>query len=391
MEFESISLKKRIHIIKKHKRVFFYINFFAFILVTIYNIFSTRLYKAETTIIPVESNRGDMFSAFQGQNIVGALSGLMSGITPSADKLINILESKTINETIITKLDLMPLLFQEEWDKKSNNWKNPYDQPLMEDAVKKLEDDVLSVNNTKRGLIEIGVVFSDPYTATEIANEYINELQNFINTNSLSMGKRNRIFLEGQLEKTRNELANAEEELQFFQTKNKLISMESHAEITVKTVSNLKAEIVSREYQLGLLKNTTGLNTAEARRLLDEKLELEKQLAKLETGSNLKQNKSKNLSTLKDLSSLEVEYFRLKRNSLILEKVFELLTTQYEIAKIEEVRDQIAFQVIDKARVPEKKFKPKVILNTIIALFASLLLSAFGISSFEVIKKELWS
>jgi tyrosine-protein kinase Etk/Wzc len=81
-------------------------------------------------------------------------------------------------------------------------------------------------------------------------------------------------------------------------------------------------------------------------------------------------------------------YSRLKRDALIQEKVFELLTQQYELARIEEGKDDITFQVIDPAVPPEKRIKPRRTLNVILAGIASLFFGILLVFFLEYIEKQ---
>ena len=56
----------------------------------------------------------------------------------------------------------------------------------------------------------------------------------------------------------------------------------------------------------------------------------------------------------------------------------EILVPQYEMAKVDEAKEDISFQVIDKAVPPITKAKPRVALNTLIAGMASILLGVFA-------------
>ncbi len=71
----------------------------------------------------------------------------------------------------------------------------------------------------------------------------------------------------------------------------------------------------------------------------------------------------------------------LSREAKIQEMLFELLTREYEITKIEEAKSMPTVQVLDRAVVPEIKSKPKrtlmVMLSAIVALFVSIF-AAFG-------------
>ncbi len=59
------------------------------------------------------------------------------------------------------------------------------------------------------------------------------------------------------------------------------------------------------------------------------------------------------------------------------ERVTELLTQQFEAAKIDEARDAALIQVMDKAIEPERKSKPKrsliVILTALVAGFLAII------------------
>jgi uncharacterized protein involved in exopolysaccharide biosynthesis len=74
-----------------------------------------------------------------------------------------------------------------------------------------------------------------------------------------------------------------------------------------------------------------------------------------------------------------LEYFRKMRDLKYQETLFELLSKQFEMAKIEEAKEAALIQVVDKALVPEQRSKPKrsliVILATLMAFFIGLLLA----------------
>ena len=87
--------------------------------------------------------------------------------------------------------------------------------------------------------------------------------------------------------------------------------------------------------------------------------ELDRQNKRLFVG----QATSKKVFLENRLKEIEKELSRidnlLSRDAKIKEMLFELLTKEYEIAKIEEAKSMPTIQVLDKADVPEKKCKPK--------------------------------
>ena len=53
------------------------------------------------------------------------------------------------------------------------------------------------------------------------------------------------------------------------------------------------------------------------------------------------------------------EYLRKLRQLKYNETLYELLAKQYELAKLEEARNAVVIQVIDRAVPPERKFRPQ--------------------------------
>lgn len=391
MDKRKLSLVDIIKLIRKKRKLVLYIFLGAFILVSLYNVFAQRRYRSKTTIIPISSNTKNLSSLLSSSGALDLLSGLAGSISSKsyADKFISILKSRIIAESVIESLDLLPEIYPGKWDSDKKQWKNPKKRPLLlYDAIKHVRKKIIRVKETDEGLVQLTVIFKDPKIAQEIASEYIKKLQIFINTNTLSIAKKNRIFLEQQLKLKDKELKLAEEDLKSFQEKNKFINLGAQVEMTLRTAANLKAQIFSKEYQLQMLKKSSGLNTSQSQKIKDEIKELKKQLAKIETGFK-KGNKDKNsgITSITDLTELEMRYLRLKREALILAKVYELLIQQYELAKIEEVKDEVSFQLLDKANYPHRKYSPQIILNTVLVLFIAMIISLMTILIIEHIEE----
>jgi uncharacterized protein involved in exopolysaccharide biosynthesis len=72
------------------------------------------------------------------------------------------------------------------------------------------------------------------------------------------------------------------------------------------------------------------------------------------------------------------EYLRKLRQLKYNETLFELLSKQYELAKLDEAKDAVVIQVIDRAVPPERKSRPQkaliVLLATVTTLFLSVII-----------------
>lgn len=74
-----------------------------------------------------------------------------------------------------------------------------------------------------------------------------------------------------------------------------------------------------------------------------------------------------------------LQYMDALRNLKYREMIFEILSKQFEVAKLDEAKNSPLIQVLDKATAPERKSKPKrsqvVILSTLAAFFLAVILA----------------
>ncbi len=74
---------------------------------------------------------------------------------------------------------------------------------------------------------------------------------------------------------------------------------------------------------------------------------------------------------LRQLPRLAVPYANLYREVQTQEAVYQLLTQQYELARLEEAKDVPVVSIIDAPGIPEKKsFPPRLLLSLLLTAFA---------------------
>jgi len=366
--------------IRRRWKIITLIFFAAVVVAAVVSLVMTPIYQAKTTLMPVESSGSQMSSALRSLGSLPFVGGMVPGIAgASGDKLVAVLKSRTVAEDVIKALDLIRVLFEEPQD----------EPPTLQDAIRVLSEGMTEIADDKKGLISIAVEYKDPELAAAIANRYTVALQRFLSENALSMAKRNRIFIEDQLHAVKTELQDAEEAMMTFQTDKKIVAMDAQTEASIRALAELKAQVTAKEVELGVLKQFATPTNPDVVRVEDQLRELRKQLAMLEKkGPNPEADAFPSLSAAPELG---LQYIRLKRDAVTQQKVFELLTQQLEIAKIEEAKEDIAFQVIDTAIPPEKRIKPKRTLNVMLAgvvsLFAGIFL-VFFLEYLENMKKR---
>ena len=84
---------------------------------------------------------------------------------------------------------------------------------------------------------------------------------------------------------------------------------------------------------------------------------------------------SQEFPSIRQLPLLGVKWAELYRETKIQETVYELLTQQYELAKIQEAKEIPVVKILDAADVPEKKSSPSRTLIVLLSTFACLIIA----------------
>jgi capsular exopolysaccharide synthesis family protein len=348
---------------------------------TIVTLLLPNIYEGKTVLIPLGKSPNSL------QTALGALGNLLpSGMVGNEDpavRLLAILQSRTLAEDIIHRLDLLLRLFPGDWDATAQQWKTD-EPPTLQDAVKALQEDVATiVRDEKKGTITITAQHTDPELAAAIANQHIEALQRALNGNAFSLAKKNRLFIEAQLQRTQGDLVTAEEAVRQFEQTYGILALDMQAQAAVNALANLEGQIMAKEVQLAVMQRTLTGSSREVSLLQEELQGLRAQLTRLQQGttalfpaSETRGQNGQSLPSLDRAPEIRLQYARLQREALLQNKLFTLLTEQLEQARIEEARDETAFQLLDKAIPPEKKSKPRraliIVLSTIMGTFVGI-------------------
>lgn len=331
-----------------------------FVLTCIITLLTPNIYTATTRILPPKETNMGMSAAMGNIGDIAAMAGISVGGL-NGRLYVGMLKSRTIADSIIDQFDLM----------------NVYKTKFRITTYSALKSNVSIVLGDGDGIISISADDKDPQRAAAIANEYVEELKRINVRLNLSAAGRERSFLEKRLSMVKADLLNAEEELKIFQKANKAISIDDQANALVGAISTLKAELISKEVQLGVLLSYQTKNNAQVLGIREAISQLKVQLKKLERIPSAKQSIENTFISAAEVPELGIQYARLLREFKIQESLFELLTRQYEIAKINEAKDTSPIQILDVAIVPDRKSKPKRTLIVIAATFSIGIFSMF--------------
>ncbi len=366
------SLFDFVQVIVKRSRMVFLITLAAAVISLVYSLFLPNVYTAKTAILPAQEDKG-MMSAMMTQ--LGGLANLAGGAgvsigTSAADLYVSLLKNEAVKDPIIDRFKLMEV----------------YKSKYRADAYKTLDRNAVIVAGKKDGIITITVDDKDPKRAAEMADAYVEELGKLTIRLNVSGAGQNRSFLEERLGKAKADLAKAEENLKAFQAKNKAIQVSAQAEATIKGVAEMKAQLAAQEVQLATYRRQFTDTSQEVKNLTTSVRNLKTQLAKLEGGGG-----NDAIPSVGAVPAIGQEYVRLMREFKIQESLVELLTKQYEMASISEAKDVAPFQVVLKARVPERKSRPAralIVISVTFAAFLFSLLLAFARENFARMSED---
>ncbi len=370
LEENEVSLFDYWKVIKKHKNTIFLIVFLCTSLGIISAFVLPKKYQAEATLMPsFQSGGGGLtsmltsISSVPGMgDMLTSLGGAGGGVQKSA-QLVAFLKSRTLTEQVIEKLYLMQFFFKNRWYITEHTWiaDKKGRVPTLQDAVATLQGLVKVTDDKKTSLIKIQVTMKDPIMATAIANRMLIELQDFIKNNSLTVAKRNRIFIEEQLRENKIELLEAGKKLNQFYNSNRISSVQPQLDIDI-------GKVLDTPQSLEEIRNSLS-NLQQTKEDMNQKIE--------------KEERSGVVSNVP--SQVYLQYMILQRE--LLGRINTLLTQQHEMAKIEEAKEDLSFQVIDKAVLPIHPVSPKPFFNISIAFMGGLFFSIFYAFFLEYIAK----
>lgn len=360
MESEAIHLLDYWRVLKKRKRLIGIITGAVAIVSVIVTLLLPNIYAASASLMPPQQELGMSGLLSNLPNGLGGLAGNLPGTESKADVWAGILKSQTVRDGIIERFGL----------------RERYEQDTIEETRKAL-DKLVDINKSEdNDIVSITVEDEDPKLAAQMANAFIEELDKVNKTVVMSSGKRTRIFVEKRLTEAKDELHSLEDQMKSFQERNSAVKIDEQAKTIIEAIGKIKGELMAREVELQTLMSYAAPTNPKVELLKTEVNGLKRKLSELEDGhKGAKRNNSIFIPTSR-IPNLDIQYARLLRDITVQQTLFELLTQQYEMSRIQEAKDSPIVQVLDYAKTPEKKSRPK---RSILVLFSTFSAFSFGV------------
>jgi uncharacterized protein involved in exopolysaccharide biosynthesis len=309
-----------------------------------------KWYASTVTVLPpremgVLGSLSALNTTLRDLGSLRSIAGLGGARGPSYNYL-SILESRSTKEALVRRFDLMRVY--------------EISDSSMEKTIKALEGNV-EAEIADEGHISITVLDMDPGRAAQMANYYVNIL-NEININLNVQGAtKYREYLEKSVREVNDSLRLYENAFAQFQKRHGLVVVPEDIQGSTQAVAQIYAEKALKEVEVAFLSQAMGKDNPElARRRLEMQVLNDK------------------VATFPDLG---VQGLRLYRDLFIQGKILEVLMPMYEQARLEEKRETPSVVVLDRAIPAERKSKPKRLL---IILLATLSAATFFVVSYAV-------
>jgi len=338
-----------------------------------------KQYETKATTLPLreETLTGGGLSLGGSKDRGGGvldLLGTRAGPT-FLDTIVVIANSRTLAEAMVDALNLTEY----------------YGTNSKPAAVSALRGE-LTIKTTPHKSLDVLVESKDPQMAATIANAFVQQLEHFNKTFTITATKRQRLFIEQRLAERAKKVAEVEDELKRFENENR-IRMDFQSEgggggggggIAVNDLAlaaELQEKISELEVEAAALREYALPSHPGFSQVRAQIQEYRKQLDRLETervrGAQraLRVPLSKKVHpAFEEMTDIQFKLLGLMRKVKIEESVYGMLVGMLESAKISEARDLPIIELMDSALPPAFNSKPKTRMHVLAAGVLSLVL-----------------
>jgi len=365
MEREDINIMNYFFLIFKARKFIIWNFIIVTVLAAGVSLILPKYYKSKTILLPPTETQ----KAFGFSDVLSAMpiTRLTLGAKGSpTDVTLGILKSETMAIALIDKFNLNKVYKTKNRDQSSI-------------ILKRMS----KVSLTKEGLIEVEVQDRDPLRSAAIANMHVTMLDSIKQVINQRMAKERADFIEQQIHENDISLKQSETALKEFQLKNKAISPLQQQQVAITVSAELEMELIKLESQLKEYNAKSFSNIHPLVREVKNKITIyEELLHKMRFGSSLDDRESL-FVPLQESPDLTLHYARLARRVEILGMLEQLLRQHYEESRIQQVNTTSTISVLDRARPPQQKHRPKRKLIVLVAGAGSIFFSIVSILIIE--------
>ncbi len=338
-------------------------------------------YKPTASILLQSPSQSGSLSSLLGNNNstgLGSLSSLLGGSSTlggtSADLVGALLKSNSILDRVATEFDIAGRMHFTKQPKARS-------RAFLIGGIRTKVD-------IPSGIMQIGFENTDKEFATNVVNSLVDLVGSEFTRLSVSKILDKEKYLADQLASSEAEAGRLQANLLEFQSKSGIYSPTEQVTANLQTIAELQARITQAQIDLNSQSKYLPETDYHIVQLKDQITETQNAI------SNLIRGTSKTTSGAvpqNQLAALSAQYENLLRDVTVQEAIVSTVKSQYEAARIDELSTQQAFQVVDRAEVPEARSAPSraktAVIVTIAAALVAVLL-AFVLEYFSRAKDD---
>jgi tyrosine-protein kinase Etk/Wzc len=290
-------------------------------------------------IMPPQAGGASSSAAMMAQlSGVGALASSGGGLSiknPN-DQQVALLKSRTVEDAMVERFHLQSV----------------YHRRYMSSTRTKWEEHTHVDNGLKDGLIHLSVTDWDAARAAQMANGWVEEYRSFSATLAITEASQRRLFYERQLSIAHDDLSRAEEDMKQTEQRTGIIDAEGQDRTMIASAAVLRGQLAAKQVEIRAMREFAADQNPDLERAQQELNALEGQLATMDAASN--RSSGDLIAPKGTVTQASLDYARALREVKYRETIQDLLTRQYEGARVDEARQGSLVQVVDPAVVPDR-------------------------------------
>ena len=367
------ALRSLIQVALRHRKQVQLVTLILILLASAIAILLPSLYKASVVILPPQSNSTSAAMLAQLGNM-GALASMGGGLSiknPN-DMQVALLKSRTVEDAMIARFHL-----QAEYHKR-----------YVSSARKRWERMTAIDNGLKDGLIHLSVTDRDPRRAAELATGWVDEYRRLTASLAVTEASQRRLFFERELNGARDELARAEDNMKDTQQRTGVLDLDGQARAMIASAAMLRAQVAAKEVEIRAMREFASGENPDLERAQQELTGMERQLAAMDVNGNRATGDL--IAPKGKITQAGLDYARALREVKYREAMYELLTRQYEVARVDEARQGSLVQVVDPAVVPDRPgshYRLWILIGGLVLAFPLALVTALIAEVIAVVRR----
>lgn len=315
-----------------------------------------KSYTATATILPPSgpSLPASLGSLVDNLPIAGLLQSMDIFPSGNTDHMLSILGSRRLGDKVIERFDL-------EHRYKFHKQRKWYYETLLKEYYRHLE-----IEEDNLGNIAVSFTDTSPTTAAEITNYIVAQLDSITYEVSRSSARNSRLFFERRLGEVKQDLDVAHDRFNTFRIEHGYLELETQLKSTIEALAELEAQKMAVDVQVAQVRTKFGNNSNRLKELVRSRAVLSSKIDQY-----MQKGGGRLVLALDSAPDLGVQYLHLYRDAKVQETLHTMLQQMREQAKFIEMNNTPVVELLEEAKVPQKKRRPKRAILCVLAFSLS--------------------